>query len=113
LRKTVKVSGTRCYDERSCYPLQHWLYYDRRHTQPSYRAGAINHWVGISPLNSHQIEMPQHTAKFGTTSGDLAPGQIENWDHLQGSPSFITHIASNTTGAYCRAAIDAFSKALV
>lgn len=34
--------------------------------------GGIIHYVGISPFNTQEIEMPQRTVTFGTTSGDLA-----------------------------------------
>ncbi len=39
--------------------------------------GGIIHYVGISPFNTQEIEMPQRTVIFGTTSGDLALGQIK------------------------------------
>jgi len=77
LRKTVNLSGTRCYDERPYYPLQHWLYYARRYTQTSYRAGWHYPLRRHSPVNTQEIGMPQHTVTFGTTRRDPILCQIK------------------------------------
>jgi hypothetical protein len=47
-----------------------------RHTD----RGGIIRYAGISPFNTQEIEMPQRTMTFGTTSGSFPPDQIKLTD---------------------------------
>jgi len=52
---------------------------------------------GIKMAGSIQANsgMPPSSNVLDGLRFDLALGQIKNWDHLQGSPSFITYLVSN------------------
>ncbi len=75
--------------------LWHWPCNDRRYVNRHSERGIVIHSVGINPSSSHQSGIPLHLAQARTDSADLAADQIENWDRLQGSPSFSRYQTLN------------------